>query len=98
MSEGKYPILVELLTGDQALVIVCQSCNAEMTIGAEDIRNEEDYGCARCGGWAVYKYVEADHKCPNCGELGFFSAALEHCCSRSCMLQAEYAKTLTVPR
>jgi hypothetical protein len=96
VSEPRYPILVERLTGDQALRIACQVCPWETTITAEEIRNERNYGCPQCGGSADYKYEEAD-KCPNCGRLGFFSPVLNHCCSRVCMLQAEYAETLAAP-
>lgn len=95
MSGDRYPILVERLTGKRALLIACLSCDAETTIGAEDIRNDMNYSCPKgCGGWAVYKYAEAD-KCPNCDRLGWYSGnGLEDCCSRPCQLQAEYAKSL----
>ncbi len=98
MSGDRYPILVERLASKQALLIVCVSCRAEAYVNAEDIRNDENYGCAGCGASAVYKYAEADDKCPNCGKLGFFSPVLEHCCSRVCQLQAEYARTLSARR
>lgn len=94
MAEDRYPILVEHLGSDQALRIACQTCAWETTITADDIRNERNYACGACGGWADYKYEEADHKCAGCGELGFFASTLNYCCSRVCMLQAEYAETL----
>ena len=90
----RYPILVERLKKDQALVIVCESCHRERTIGADEIRNEMNYGCNVCGGPAVYKFEEAD-KCPNCEKMGHFSHLwLEGCCSRVCALQYEYARSL----
>jgi hypothetical protein len=93
----RYPILVERLNSDQALVIVCERCHWETEIGPEDIRNEMNYTCSRCRGPAVYKFEEAE-RCPNCGEMGHYSKALNYCCSRVCMLQAEYAKELEASR
>lgn len=90
-----YPILVERLKGDQALRIVCyEGCKWEMNITPEQIRNEQNYLCPQCRGWAGYKYEEADHKCPNCGKLGFFPDSVKPCCSRVCVLQQEWAQTL----
>ena len=93
-----YPILVERYTGAQAMTIVCRHCHAEEVIGPDDIVNDDLYACPRwaegCEGVAQHKYLEADHKCGGCGQLGFFSADLGNCCSRRCQLQAEYAETL----
>jgi hypothetical protein len=57
----------------------------------------------RCRGHAIMKYEEAD-KCKGCGKLGFYESAgpssnyyapqMVGCCSRRCMLVAEYAATL----
>lgn len=92
---AKYPILVEHLKSDQALLIVCyEGCRWEMTITPDGIRNEQNYLCSQCHGPAGYKYEEADHKCPNCGKLGFFPDACKPCCSRVCMLQTEWAQEL----
>ena len=89
-----YPILVEKLTPEQALRIVCQRCGAEEEIGEDEILNDAVYACPKnCGGAAIYKYEWAD-KCPGCGKLGFYEKVLDGCCSRVCQLQAEYAKEL----
>lgn len=93
-TEPRYPILVERLEGPDALRIACQTCDWETVIKPEDIQNERNYMCARCGGWADYKYEEADFKCPNCGKLGFTKVDADGSCSRRCALQWEWAKTL----
>lgn len=52
-------------------------------------------GCleCQCGGALVPVYELAD-TCGGCGALGHYAPALNHCCSRACMLQAEYAESL----
>jgi len=103
----EYPILVAEWTGDQPLAIVCERCGTEAVIGPDDLLNEGLYECPadterarrastdpRCRGSAVMKYEQAD-QCPNCKALGFYRREVNAgCCSRSCMLQAEYAATL----
>lgn len=96
-----YPILVRNFpTPDSALTIVCETCHAEEVISPDDLLNEGLYTCPRgisaCDGTAIMKYEPAD-QCPGCKKLGFFGGMndpLDGCCSRVCMLQAEYAKTL----
>jgi hypothetical protein len=101
-----YPIIIERWTGMQALTIVCERCHTERVIDADEIYNEDIYECPadterartastepRCGGLACMKYVEGD-RCKGCRKLGFFHDALKGCCSRACMLQAEYAEQL----
>jgi hypothetical protein len=93
-----YPILVEKFTGKPSMTIVCERCHAEDVIDADDLLNEGLYECPRshvvCVGTAVMKYEEAD-RCAGCGVLGFYDyAELKGCCSRRCMLQAEYAAGL----
>lgn len=91
-----YPILVENLVGDKALTIVCEGCHAEDVITDDDILSDGYYRCPkRCGsGHAVYKY-EFGQKCKGCGRMDFsMPDSLAGCCSRKCMLQAEYAETL----
>jgi hypothetical protein len=98
---GRYSILVERYRGNQALRIVCERCAATRVIDGDDIKNEGIYACPRdtasdanfCGGLAVHMYAEAD-RCPSCRRLGFYEERLAYCCSRACMLQADYAKTL----
>jgi hypothetical protein len=99
----RYPILVRDLKPEQALVIVCEKCGEEETIDPEDLLNEGLYACPRwaeCDGSAIMKYEPAD-ECKGCGKLGFWHdrpgakfGTLNGCCSRVCMLQAEYAATL----
>jgi hypothetical protein len=101
-----YPILVERWTGKQAMTIVCESCHAEAIITADELLNEGIYECPadtelgrqastarRCRGSAIMKYEEAE-RCRGCGKLGFSEETLAGCCSRRCMLQAEYAESL----
>lgn len=98
MSSDRYPILVERMAPEQALVIVCELCHAETTITEDRINNEMNYDCPKeCGGWATFKFEEAD-KCPNCGVLGFFPSAYDRCCSRPCQLQLEYQADLASRR
>jgi hypothetical protein len=94
-SSPTYPIPVKRLTKEQALCIVCEQCHWQTDIGPEDIRNDENYGCPKCKGPAVYKYVEADFECPACGRLHFERTPYgDGSCSRVCHLQAEYLKEL----
>lgn len=94
----RYPILVERYAGNQAVTIVCESCNATAVIDAADLRSDPLYACpAGCGGHATHKYEEAD-RCPGCGKLGFYERVLGGCCSRVCQLQAEYARELEARR
>jgi hypothetical protein len=91
-------VLVVDYKGDQALTIICERCAAEAVIDADDILNDDLYACpAGCPGSAGMKYWQAD-PCVNCGKLGFWSDRLKRCCSRSCMLQAEYAASLAGSR
>jgi hypothetical protein len=102
----RIPILVDRYHGDQALTIVCKRCHTEAVLDPEDLLNEGLYECPantelsrtvstarRCGGSAVMKYEEAE-RCKSCGKLGFYELVLAGCCSRRCMLQAEYAESL----
>jgi hypothetical protein len=100
----EYPILVRDLKPEQALVIICEKCHTEETIGPDDLLNEGLYMCPQnaygeplvCDGTAIMKYEPAD-PCKGCGKLGFWGCLndpLNGCCSRACMLQAEYAESL----
>jgi hypothetical protein len=91
-----FPILVDRYQGNQGRTVICTLCLAEKVVGdIGDVIGEEGEGACPvgCGGDTVFKYVEAD-RCPSCGKLGFWDRALDRCCSRKCMLQAEYARTL----
>lgn len=92
---SRYPILVERWDEQHPSdMAVCERCHKTVTI---DPSEGDPYDrCLKhrgCGGQVVMKYEQAD-KCGGCGRLGFYEKALSHCCSRRCMLQAEYAKTL----
>lgn len=92
-----YPILVERFDDKHpADLAVCEGCGKT---GKWDPTEGDPYDlcakCESCGEQVVFKYMEAD-KCGGCGELGFHAAELGGCCSRACMLQAEYAAALTV--
>lgn len=91
----EFPILVDQYKGEQGATVICTLCLAEKVVCMGDGTGlEGESPCpAGCGGDAVFKYIEAD-RCLSCGKLGFWDRALGRCCSRACMLQAEYAKTL----
>lgn len=98
-----YPLPVERLTPDKAVRLVCPRCAFERDATEEEIGLCAGLGsCGKCspagdgpGRWSflTWKYQEAD-RCKGCGELGWFPETLNSCCSRPCMLQAEYAETL----
>jgi hypothetical protein len=91
-----YPIPVaDYDPGDQALTIVCERCDSEAVISADDLRTEGLYRCpGGCPGSAVHKYELAD-ECPNCKALGWFDRMpFDGACSRRCMFQFEYALEL----
>src|SRR6476646_9694355 len=90
----QYPILVDDFGLAQSLLIVCEACAAEAVLTADELSNDACYSCpAGCPGWAVYKYEVAD-RCKGCGQLGFYEAVLDGCCSRRCLLQWQYLQTL----
>jgi hypothetical protein len=92
---ARFPIVVKHLVGIANLLIACESCEAETAITPDDLNQEASWDCPKgCGGEATFKYVEADDECPSCGKLGFFPDGLAPCCSRRCMLQVEYQRTL----
>lgn len=104
----RYPILVERYSSAKAMTIICERCYAEAVLDPDELLNEGLYECPadtelsrrastekRCRGHAIMKYEEAD-RCKGCGRLGFYRAEVNAaCCSRRCMLVAEYAATLT---
>lgn len=97
MRSEEWPVLVEHYEGHQALTIICEACYAEEIIHASDLLNDGLYSCPRrCGGYAFHKYEEAD-ACRSCKTLSHDidpSGPLKGCCSRVCLLQAEYAESL----
>lgn len=102
----EYPILIRRMTGAKALTIICQRCDTEAVIHPDDILNEGLYMCprneygkpAQCDGSAVMKYDQGD-ECKGCEKLGFWDRdTLKGCCSRKCMLQVEYLKTIRSAR
>jgi hypothetical protein len=87
------PILVKRYIGDQSAILRCD-CGHEWVETDADNLCCDWHVCPACGSTeAQFKYIEAD-PCKNCGTLGFHEEALGYCCSRVCMLQAEYAKSL----
>jgi rubrerythrin len=95
MTDDRYPILVERYRGKQGITVICLSCRHESLITPDDLNQDGEWDCfVGCGGTATFKYTEADHKCPNCGRLGFFPNSVKPNCSRVCMLQTEYAQQL----
>lgn len=54
----------------------------------------DDAHCRHCGNGLEWKYAEGD-ACRGCGKLDFsHPRELKGCCSRRCLLQAEYAAAL----
>lgn len=96
----KLPIPVERLDGDKPLALICQSCDFTRQADPEadgDIFSEPEMhlACPKCGDGLMYRYAEADHRCPACGKLGWWEDVFgDGACSRVCHLQAEYAATL----
>lgn len=98
---AEYPILVKdfAVPGD-ALRVACTDC--DHTWKADDV---DDYiswidfrDCPHCGSFALVPMYEEAPACNNCGKLGYWESVLEYCCSRACMLQAEYAKKLRIKK
>lgn len=107
---AEYPLPARRMTGEQCLTIICERCHSERVIDGDEITSEDIYECPadtekarrastepRCRGTACMKYEEAD-VCRNCRKLGWFEDVLKGCCSRTCLLQAEYAETLEASR
>lgn len=92
---SRYPILVAQYDERHPCdLAICEGCKKTRKWDPDDGDPcDMCIQCKDCGGDIVFKYVEAD-KCRGCGKLGFWSKVLCYCCSRPCMLQAEYAKTL----
>jgi hypothetical protein len=100
-----YPILVEKFTDDQAYIVVCEDCGLRARLTGDEVAGEVGYRAAGgfltcvhgCDGSMTYAYEEA-LRCGGCRSLGHHEKALNYCCSRACMLQAEYAASLTEGR
>lgn len=97
----EYPILVERWDAKHPSdTAVCERCHAEFKW---DPTEGDPYDlCAKhghllkseCGGQIVMKY-DVGERCKGCGKLDHeMPRALNGCCSRKCMLQAEYAAAL----
>ena len=89
-----YPILVERYDAKHPadLAVCLGKCGREWIYDpSEGDPHDLCLECA-CGGAIDFKYLAAD-KCGGCGSLGFYPK-LNGCCSRKCMLQAEYAASL----
>lgn len=96
VPDDGFPIPVERWDAKHpATLLACNSCGEAREADPDEMCTTEpaSYCPKRCGGWMEWAYTEAD-KCGGCGELGWFDKRLKHCCSRKCMLQAEYAETL----
>jgi hypothetical protein len=90
-----FPAPVERFGKDEATLLACGRCGAARQADPDELGMIDGLGVCpeECGGWMEWAYQEAD-KCPGCGALGWFADELDGACSRRCMLQAEYAKTL----
>lgn len=100
----KYPILLEKLTPEQCVRAVCEKCHVERDWDPAEgdpydlcIKHEGKLPNG-CGGQIVMKY-DWGQKCKGCGAMAYrMPSMLAGCCSRKCMLQAEYAATLEANR
>jgi hypothetical protein len=94
---GDFPKLVKRMTDTQARTLGCESCGYERQATDEQVACYEvtsECPNARCDGARLdWAYFEGD-PCPSCGTLGIHDKEMLRCCSRRCMLQVEYARTL----
>jgi hypothetical protein len=93
----RYPILVDRWDAKHPSdTAVCERCHADFKWDPSegdpyDLCATHDNGSG-CGGQIVMKYTEGE-RCKACGKLDY-EMPLSGCCSRKCMLQAEYAEIL----
>jgi hypothetical protein len=96
-----YPILVARWDEKHpATQAVCTRCEATFEWDPSEgdpvdlCSKHGNASAGECGGQIVMKYDEG-MTCPNCGKLDYtMPDGLNGCCSRKCMLQAEYAEQL----
>ncbi len=93
----RYPILVEKFgIRANSLKLGCDACGYSwMPKDVDEHLAAVDYGfCPRCGSGEIFPAYDTAPKCGGCGKLGYHEKQLNYCCSRTCMLQVEYAESL----
>ena len=103
---SRYPILVDRFDDKKAPadLAVCEQCDHEQRYDPAEGPPEDVLTCDACGAFRMtHKYDEAI-RCAGCDRLGFWDydglhgpGPGDYCCSRVCLLQAEYAATLREP-
>ena len=92
-----FPILVAKWPThpNASLQLGCNGCGHVWSeADPEDAMAKNECGvCPRCGTFDIAFRYEEGVACKNCGKLDH-EMPVEGCCSRACLLQAEYAKTL----
>jgi len=93
------PVAPGDFTGEACTTLACEKCGVTRQADPDEIGMTDGLGACpnRCGGYMTWAFDAAD-RCGGCGQLGWFPSTLNHCCSRVCMLQAEYAKRLEAGR
>lgn len=102
MSQTKYPVVVETLDAVTAIAIYCEACGWKGKQPDPSDGPINDVGaCPRCDLMTLdYCYVEGE-RCSGCGALGINLPLTDqhgHYCTRACLLQAEYARSLSSNR
>lgn len=98
----RYPILVDRWDAKHPSdMAVCERCHAEFKWDPSEgdpydlcVKHGNGSLQSECGGQIVMKYDEGQ-RCKSCRKLDHeMPRGLNGCCSRVCMLQAEYAASL----
>lgn len=90
-----YPILVAKWDDKHPPdLAVCEACGWETRYDPAEGPPEDVLTCGACGAFDMTNKYDVGDACKGCGKLGYFDKVLAYCCSRACMLQAEYAESL----
>ncbi len=92
----RYPILVERLDSSNALVMGCNGCGRQVKIDDPDrfIEAVDCGSCPHCDAFSDFvPAFEPGSRCKGCGKMAI-EQPVDGCCSRRCVLQAEYAARL----
>lgn len=92
----RYPRLTEAFRDGQATRLACNGCGVTWQGTFEEVSSVMawPYACPKCGKFEVVVAYDLADRCKGCGRLGFYHEDLDFCCSRRCMLIAEYAEFL----
>jgi hypothetical protein len=96
----RWPVIVERLDAKTACACYCEKCG--WTGRQEDPSDgpvSDVAVCPKCDAFALDYCYEEGVRCANCRKLEIdlpLSDRNGHYCSRPCLLQAEYSRSLTV--